>query len=58
MSQINRDTGVAILIVEQKVRGALDICQRVYSVKLGKVAFAGAPDELKGDREKLKQLFL
>jgi len=32
--------------------------QRVYSVKLGKVAFAGAPDELKGDREKLKHLFL
>jgi hypothetical protein len=30
----------------------------VYSIKLGKVAFEGAPEELKDDKDKLKQLFL
>jgi len=56
--EINQQTGVTILIVEQKVREVLEICHRVYSIKLGKVAFEGKPDELKENREKLKQLFL
>jgi branched-chain amino acid transport system ATP-binding protein len=56
--QINRDTGVSILIVEQKVREVLDICNRVYSLKLGKVSFQGQPEELKDDKAKLKELFL
>lgn len=58
ISQINQNTKVAILIAEQKVREALDICHRVYSIKLGKVAFSGEPAELKKDRQKLKDLFL
>lgn len=58
ISQINRETGVAILIVEQKVRELLEICNRVYSIKLGKVVFEGYPEELKEDKVKLKQLFL
>jgi branched-chain amino acid transport system ATP-binding protein len=56
--EINQKTNVAILIVEQKVREVLNICHRVYSIKLGKVAFTGPPEELKGNKEKLKQLFL
>jgi branched-chain amino acid transport system ATP-binding protein len=56
--EINRDTGVSILIVEQKVREVLEICNRVYSMKLGKVAFEGSPQELKDDKAKLKDLFL
>jgi len=55
---VNRETGVSILVVEQKVREVLEICNRVYSLKLGKVAFDGRPDELKHDRARLKQLFL
>jgi len=58
VSRINRDTGVAILIVEQKVRQVLELCHRVYSIKLGKVAFVGEPNELKEDKDKLKELFL
>ena len=57
IAEINRETGVTVLIVEQKVREVLKICHRVYSVKLGKVAFSGKPEEL-ADREKLKGLFL
>jgi branched-chain amino acid transport system ATP-binding protein len=56
--EINRDSGVSILIVEQKVREVLDVCGRVYSMKLGKVAFEGPPDDLKHDKAKLKKLFL
>jgi branched-chain amino acid transport system ATP-binding protein len=56
--EINQKTNVAILIVEQKVRDVLEICHKVYSIKLGKVAFSGPPEELKGNKEKLKQLFL
>jgi branched-chain amino acid transport system ATP-binding protein len=56
--EINRETKTTILIVEQKVREVLEICNRVYSLKLGEVAFAGSPDELKGNKAKLRELFL
>ncbi len=58
ISELNKEIGVTILIVEQKVREVLDICDRVYSLKLGKVAFEGPPEELRQDKTKLKQLFL
>jgi branched-chain amino acid transport system ATP-binding protein len=56
--EINRKSGASILIVEQKVREVLEVCSRVYSLKLGKAAFEGPPDILKDDKAKLKQLFL
>jgi branched-chain amino acid transport system ATP-binding protein len=56
--RVSHETSVSILIVEQKVREVLEICNRVYSLKLGKVAFEGHPDELKHDKSRLKQLFL
>ena len=55
---VNRETGTAILIVEQKVREVLAVCQRVYGIKLGRLAFTGSPDQLRDDKEKLRQLFL
>lgn len=58
VTEINHETGVTVLIVEQKVREVLDICRRVYSIKLGKVAFSGPPDNLKDNRARLKELFL
>lgn len=54
----NRDTGVSILLVEQKVRQALDICTKVYALKLGKVSFLGLPSDLRNDTARLKELFL
>ena len=56
--ELNKENKVSILIVEQKVREVLNICDRVYSLKLGKIAFDGLPNELKEDRAKLKELFL
>ena len=58
IAEINRDTGVSVLIVEQKVREVLRVCNRVYSLKLGKLAFDGSPEELQNDKAKLKDLFL
>ena len=56
--EINKTFGISMLIVEQKVNKILNISDKVYSIKLGKVAFAGKPKELIGNKEKLKDLFL
>ena len=56
--EINKTNGVTFLIVGQKVREVLEICERVYSIKLGKNAFEGKPEELKEDKGRLKELFL
>jgi len=56
--EINRSENVTLLIVEQKVNEILNICDRVYSLKLGKIAFEGKAGELAGKKEKLRELFL
>lgn len=56
--QIKRDEGVSILVVEQKVRDILEVCSRVYSMKLGKVVFVGYASDLKENKYKLRELFL
>ncbi len=56
--EINKIFGISMLIVEQKVNEILNISDRIYSIKLGKVAFKGKPAQLKGNKEKLKELFL
>ena len=56
ISQLNRETGVTILIVEQKVRDVLRIAHRVYGLKLGKIAFEGPSQDI--NQGLLKHLFL
>lgn len=56
--EINNEIGVSFLVVEQKVREILEISDRAYSLKLGKVAFEGLSEELKKDDKRLKELFL
>jgi branched-chain amino acid transport system ATP-binding protein len=56
--EINKEFGLATLIVEQKVMEVLEICRRVYSIKLGRLAFEGKPEELQGNKQKIKELFL
>ena len=58
IAEIGRDMGLAVLIVEQKVRKVLEISERVYSLKLGRIAFAGPSEDLKNDKDKLRDLFL
>jgi len=57
LMDINREFEMAMLIVEQKVMEVLKISHRVYSIKLGRVAFNGKPGELLEDKQKIKELF-
>jgi len=55
--RINQETGITVLIVEQKVRDVMRIAKRAYGMRLGRIAMEGNPNEiLVGDR--LKRLFL
>jgi branched-chain amino acid transport system ATP-binding protein len=58
IQRINRDSGIAILIVEQRVREVLAICDRVYAIKQGKISFEGNPAALLDNPPLLKHLFL
>lgn len=55
--QLNQETGVTCLIVEQKVRDVLRIAHRAYGLRRGKIALEGRPEEIVSG-ENLKQLFL
>jgi ABC-type branched-subunit amino acid transport system ATPase component len=57
ISKINRDTGVAMLIVEQKVRKVIKISNKVYGIKLGTVAFDGPPGKLM-EHDEIRKVFL
>lgn len=52
-----RETGVAILLVEQNVRKVLEVANRVYILSLGSVAFTGKPEEIL-ESDNLKRLYL
>ena len=56
--KINNDFGVSFLIVEQKVREVLEISNKFYSLKQGKVFFEGLPSILINDTKAIKKLFL
>lgn len=56
IQQINEDSGVTALIVEQKVRNVLTIAHRVIVLRTGRVSFDGLATELSDDR-KLRDVF-
>jgi branched-chain amino acid transport system ATP-binding protein len=57
IQKISRDSGAAVLIIEQKVREVLRIAQRVYVLRNGLVSFSGHTDALKDD-QKLREVYL
>lgn len=57
IQQINQDSGLTVLIVEQKVREVLKIADRVAVLRTGRISFDGLAMELSDDR-KLKDVFL
>lgn len=57
IQQISRESGMAVLMVEQKVREVLKIAQRVYVLRNGWVSFSGPAEELK-DEAKLREVYL
>lgn len=58
LKQINQKLGITLLVVEQKVRQILEVADRAYVLKLGKVSFQGSAQELRNNTELLKQTFL
>jgi ABC-type branched-subunit amino acid transport system ATPase component len=48
--EVNRESGVAVLIVEQKVREVLGTCKWVYSFKSGTVSFQGSAGGIAGQQ--------
>lgn len=52
-----RDTGLAILLVEQNVAQSLDIADRVYVIENGTLKFSGLPTDLMGSDE-LRRAYL
>jgi branched-chain amino acid transport system ATP-binding protein len=57
IKEISANSGAAVLIVEQKVREALRIADRVYVLRNGKVSFSGLAKDL-GDYAKLREVYL
>ena len=52
------NSGVGVLLVEQHVRQALDIADRVYVMQRGRVAFSGSVDEVAGQLDKIEAAYL
>jgi len=49
LAQINRDTGLSILIVEQNVRLALELAHQAYVLETGRVILGGTSESLRAD---------
>lgn len=49
LGQINRSTGLSILVVEQNARLALDLAHKAYVLETGRVAISGTAESLKAD---------
>ncbi len=54
---LSRNDGVAVLIVEQKVREVLKIADRVCVLRNGRISFSGSAAELHDDA-KLRDVYL
>jgi len=58
--ELQKSTGMSILLVEQNVFEALKMSDRVIVMKAGELIWSGVPEELQGNsqlREKLKELY-
>jgi branched-chain amino acid transport system ATP-binding protein len=52
------DSGVGVLLVEQHVRQALTIADRVYVMQRGKIALSGSVSEIAGQLDKIEAAYL
>jgi branched-chain amino acid transport system ATP-binding protein len=52
------DRGIGVLLVEQHVRQALDVADRVYVMERGRISLSGSSDEVSGQLEKIEAAYL
>lgn len=57
IKNINRDRGMAIVIVEHNLKSLLPITDRVYVIDHGQVAFHGKPEEIK-EKQVLEKVYM
>ncbi|WP_036489356.1 ABC transporter ATP-binding protein [Nocardioides sp. Iso805N] len=57
LAELNRDLGTAMLVVEQNATAALRVAHRGVVLEAGRVALAGAADELRDD-QRVRQAYL
>lgn len=57
LKEVSVESGVAVLIVEQKVREVLKIVNRVYVLRNGGISFSGSAESLNDDA-KLREVYL
>lgn len=57
IKNISTNSGVSVLIVEQKVREVLKIADRVHVLRNGETSFSGRANDL-GDDKKLREVYL
>jgi branched-chain amino acid transport system ATP-binding protein len=58
LRELTRDAAVGILMVEQKVREALRICDELVVLKQGQIVFAGPCSEDAAERSEFRELCL
>ena len=46
---LHRESSLAVLLVEQRVGEALDLCEKGYVLQSGEIKFSGRPEELAAD---------
>jgi branched-chain amino acid transport system ATP-binding protein len=51
-----RDAGISVLLVEQNVRAAVEVADRVYVIDDGRVVYEGSAREFGGDEERVRAL--
>jgi branched-chain amino acid transport system ATP-binding protein len=51
IGRLRDERGLSVLLVEQNVHQALDLCDRAYVMRTGQIAAAGTPEELRRARQ-------
>lgn len=52
------DRGLGALLVEQHVRKVLDIADRVYVLRRGRIVMTGTPKELRANLDEIESSYL
>jgi branched-chain amino acid transport system ATP-binding protein len=58
IQELRRQSGTGIIIVEHKVREVLEIADRVYVFRSGKISFSGTAEVLRSDNRLLREVYL
>jgi branched-chain amino acid transport system ATP-binding protein len=53
-----RQTGIAVLLVEQNATKSLEICDRAYVLERGEFVMQGTPEELNREGEQLRRAYI